>query len=191
MPMAARSQQRMTCSLLRSPLRGYDSNGAKSNAKGRRLVSLAVSVPAGMPISIPDDRTVSGRWSEANSGVRAPEIGDLDGSWIPGGRRRWPGGSPGHYVRFHRCIKSNAPRAPQKPQGREARRSCTLDGEDRTVQSRVQGKGGMARVAAAEPPSIRGFGFFDFVSIGFVAPTTCKSSICLTTCKGEGLSTNF
>ena len=46
-------------------------------------------------------------------------------------------------------------RAPQKPQGREARRSCTLDGEDRTVQSRVQGKGGMARVAAAEPPSIR------------------------------------
>ena len=45
MPMAARSQQRMTCSLLRSPLRGYDSNGAKSNAKGRRLVSLAVSVP--------------------------------------------------------------------------------------------------------------------------------------------------
>ena len=60
MPMAARSQQRMTCSLLRSPLRGYDSNGAKSNAKGRRLVSLAVSVPAGMPISIPDDRTVSG-----------------------------------------------------------------------------------------------------------------------------------
>ena len=46
-------------------------------------------------------------------------------------------------------------RAPQKPQGREARRSCTLDGEDRTVQSRVQGKGGMARVVAAEPPSIR------------------------------------
>ena len=33
MPMAGRSQQRMTCSLLRSPLRGYDSNGAKSNAK--------------------------------------------------------------------------------------------------------------------------------------------------------------
>ena len=82
-------------------------------------------------------------------------------------------------------------RAPQKPQGREARRSCTLDGEDRTGQSRVQGKGGMARVAAAEPPLFRGFGFFDFVSIGFVAPTTCKSSICLITCKGEGLSTNF
>ena len=47
----------------------------------------------------------------------------------------------------------------------------------------------MARVAAAKPPLFRGFGFFDFFSIGFVAPTTCKSSICLTTCKGEGLST--
>ena len=46
------------------------------------------------------------RGSEANSGVRAPEIGGLDGSWIPGGRRRWPGGSPDHYVRFHRSIKS-------------------------------------------------------------------------------------
>ena len=33
-------------------------------------------------------------------------IGGLDGSWIPGGRRRWLGGSPGHYVRFHRSIKS-------------------------------------------------------------------------------------
>ena len=35
-------------------------------------------------------------------------------------------------------------------------------------------RGVKGRVAAAEPPSIRGFGFFNFVSTGLVAPTTCS-----------------
>ena len=90
-------------------IRGYDSNGAKSNAKGRRLVSLAVSVrlrkgprlsrsgtSRRVEVAVESRR----RGSEAKSGSRAPEIGGLGGSWIPGGRRRWLRGSPGHYVRF-------------------------------------------------------------------------------------------
>ena len=52
-------------------------------------------------------------------------------------------------------INSESPGSARSRPGRGARQSCTLDGEDRAVQSRAQGKGGMARVAAAEPPSIR------------------------------------
>ena len=69
-------------------------------------------------------------------------------------------------------------RAPQKPQGREARRSCTLDGEDRTVQSRVQGKGGHGPRCGGGAAFDPGFGFFNFVSTGLGALTTC----CLITC---------
>ena len=74
-------------------------------------------------------------------------------------------------------INSEPPGSDRSRPGREARRSRSLDGEDRAVQSRA---------AAAEPPSIRVLdseipGFF--VSTGSVAPTTCfnyyLSSICI------------
>ena len=88
-----------------------------------------------------------------------------------------PGGSPPFSL-----INSEPPGSARSSPGCGARRSQSLDGEDRAVQSRARCGGG----AAFDP----GFGFFDFVSTGSAAPTTCKSSTCLTTCNSEGLSTN-
>ena len=42
---------------------------------------------------------------------------------IPGGRRRWPGGSPGHYVRFHRSIKSGTLGLTETPKNQDTAQS--------------------------------------------------------------------
>ena len=76
-----------------------------------------------MPISIPDDRAVSGVGLKPTLEFGLLMIGGLDGSWIPGGRRRWPGGSPGHYVRFHRSIKSGTLGLTETPKNQDTAQS--------------------------------------------------------------------
>ena len=80
----------------------------RSLSKSRRVL------PVGVEVAVERCR----RWSEANPGARAPETEGLGGSWIPGDRRRWSGGSRGPYVRFHRSIKSNAPGLHRNPKNR-------------------------------------------------------------------------
>ena len=76
-----------------------------------------------MPISIPDDRAVSGVGLKPTLEFGLLKIGGLDGSWIPGGRRRWTGGSPGHYVRFHRSIKSGSLVLAETPKNQDTAQS--------------------------------------------------------------------
>ena len=127
-----------------------------------------------MPISIPDDRTVSGVGLKPTLEFGLPEIGDLDGSWIPGGRRRWPAGSPGHYVRFHRCIKSNAPGLHRNPKGAKRGEAVPLMARTGPYDLAFRGKGGNGPRCGGGAAFDPGFGFFNFVSTGLAAPTTCS-----------------
>ena len=104
-------------------------------------------------------------------------------------------------VDSHRCsshlylINSESPgSSPEQSKGAKRANGDPLTARTGPYNLALRERGVWPAFAAAEPPSIRSFGFLVsriFVSTGLVAPTTCKSSICLTTCNSEGLSTNF